>query len=224
MHCIYIITNTINGKVYIGQSKNPRRRWNEHKRPKTNSLVANAIKEFGVENFKMEILLDNLASDEVDDFETFLIAEYDSINLGYNICKEGGSTRGCIGRKFTEEHKRKIAEAHKGFKHSDETKQRISKLKKGRKGTPHTEEHKRKISEMMKGDNHPVFGKKGEQHPMSKLLDAQRTEIFIKYFTTNITQAELGVQYELRSTQIWDIIHRYLKKFLAILNPFLDIV
>lgn len=221
MHCIYIITNTINGKVYIGQSKNPKRRWNEHKRPKTNSLVATAIKEFGVENFKMEILLDNLASDEVDDFETFLIAEYDSINLGYNICKEGGSTRGCTGRKFTEEHKRKIAEAHKGFKHSEETKQRISKLKKGRTGTPHTEEHKHYISEVMRGSKHVLFGKYGEQHPTSKVSDAQRLEIFIKYFTTDITQTELGKQYGLRATQTGVIIRRYLKKFLAILNPYL---
>lgn len=221
MHYIYVITNTINGKVYIGQTKDPRRRWNEHKRPKTNTKLSRAIQEFGVSNFKMEILLEGLLSTEVDDFETFLIAEYNSIDCGYNICSEGSSTRGVVGRKFTEEHKQKIAEAHKGFKHSEETKQRISKVKTGRKGTPHTEEHKKKLSENMKGDKHVLFGMYGEKHPTSKITDAQRLEVFVRYFTTDITQTELGEMYGLKATQTGVIIRRYLERFLTILNPYL---
>jgi len=48
----------------------------------------------------------------------------------------------------TEEHKRKIGEAHKGKKHSKEWKENISK---GHKGLHHSEEHKRKIGEALKG-------------------------------------------------------------------------
>ena len=54
------------------------------------------------------------------------------------------------GIKKSEEHKRKISEAHKGKKngpHSEETKRKMSEAKKGKKRAPFTEEHKRKMSE-----------------------------------------------------------------------------
>jgi len=61
------------------------------------------------------------------------------------------------GKTFTEEHKRKLAEAKKGRKRgpfSEETKRKMSEAKKGRispmKGKTFTEEHKRKIAEAAK--------------------------------------------------------------------------
>ena len=58
------------------------------------------------------------------------------------------------GMKKSEEHRRKIGEAHKGKKRSEETKLKISETLKGRppinKGKKHSEETKRKISEAKK--------------------------------------------------------------------------
>ena len=58
---------------------------------------------------------------------------------------------GNIGRKCTEETKRKISEANKGNKHTEETKKKMSVDRKGKlawnKGVLLSEEHKRKISE-----------------------------------------------------------------------------
>ena len=55
---IYKITNKLNGKSYIGQSKHPEQRWDEHcyKHTKYKSLISQAIQRYGRENFDFEIL------------------------------------------------------------------------------------------------------------------------------------------------------------------------
>lgn len=49
MKAIYKIENLINHKIYIGQSNNPSRRWEEHIRGKDthHSLIHKAIKKYG---------------------------------------------------------------------------------------------------------------------------------------------------------------------------------
>jgi group I intron endonuclease len=63
--CIYKITNNINKKVYIGQTNNLKKRWNEHKRlgnsnnsskKSINSKLYSAMKKYGVENFTIEVI------------------------------------------------------------------------------------------------------------------------------------------------------------------------
>jgi len=56
-----------------------------------------------------------------------------------------------LGRKHTEESRRRMSEAHKGQKLSEEHKRRISEGRKGKKGKPHTEESKQRISDSLKG-------------------------------------------------------------------------
>lgn len=57
---IYIIKNKINDKVYIGQAKNAKERFQGHCKPSAahlnNSLISKAIKKYGKENFWYEIL------------------------------------------------------------------------------------------------------------------------------------------------------------------------
>lgn len=88
---IYKITNLINGKIYIGQTVHPNRRWIEHKQHAMNGIDAYpihlAIKKYGSDNFSFEII------EEVENFneeEQRLIKEYNSmIPNGYNITKGG---------------------------------------------------------------------------------------------------------------------------------------
>lgn len=54
--CIYSVTNTLNNKVYVGQSIDVERRWKQHKYGKGNLILRNAIKKHGIDNFKFEIL------------------------------------------------------------------------------------------------------------------------------------------------------------------------
>ena len=53
---IYLITNRINGKKYVGQSKNIKQRWKEHILKERNTMIHNAIKKYGEENFDFKIL------------------------------------------------------------------------------------------------------------------------------------------------------------------------
>lgn len=53
---IYKITNNINNKIYIGQSVHIKRRWAEHCKPSSDSLISKAIKKYGKDNFTFEII------------------------------------------------------------------------------------------------------------------------------------------------------------------------
>ena len=69
---------------------------------------------------------------------------------------------------MSEEHKNKIGEAHKGKKHSEETRKKIAeakkniseetKLKMSEAAKNMSEEHRKKLSETKKGENNPAYG------------------------------------------------------------------
>lgn len=58
--CIYKVANTLNGKVYIGQTTNFRKRVsdykNAHKKKGNTQAITKDIKKYGTENFTIEIL------------------------------------------------------------------------------------------------------------------------------------------------------------------------
>ena len=142
---IYKITNKLNGKVYIGQSINIEKRWNQHINAKDNFVIHNAIKKYGEENFKFEVLLE-CPAEMLDVWERDMIALYDCISPnGYNLTEGGGRC------KCSEETKKKMSEAHKGMHHSEETRLKMSNIRKGVKLKPHSEETKIKMSKAHKG-------------------------------------------------------------------------
>lgn len=79
---IYKITNKINGKIYIGQSKNPKQRFNQHIKEKRNSSIHNAIKKYGKNNFIFEIIEGPI--ENYNEREIYWIKYYNSYKLGYN--------------------------------------------------------------------------------------------------------------------------------------------
>ena len=90
---IYKITNKVNNKVYIGQSVDIFQRWKEHKsyafcekRECYNNHLYCAIRKYGLENFKFQII-EECNKDELDVKEQYWIKYYDSINpnKGYNL-------------------------------------------------------------------------------------------------------------------------------------------
>lgn len=94
---IYKITNLINNKIYIGQSVNIERRIGAHfnyafsKGAKEyNTPIHNAIRLYGKENFKWEILKE-CTEEELDDLEIYYIDLYNSTdrNIGYNLTTGG---------------------------------------------------------------------------------------------------------------------------------------
>lgn len=96
---IYKITNKINNKIYIGQSKNIEQRWKEHVRhskdkySRNKPYIHSAINKYGKDNFKFEVL-EECKFEELDEREKYYIAEYKSNvkGIGYNSTP-GGDAR-----------------------------------------------------------------------------------------------------------------------------------
>lgn len=97
---IYCFTNLVNNKKYIGQSINIEKRVKEHfwkssldKDISYNSLLHKAIRKYGKDSFKVEILL-ICSIEEIDQKEKDFIALYKTIApFGYNILNGGQSCR-----------------------------------------------------------------------------------------------------------------------------------
>jgi len=167
---IYIITNIKNEKIYVGQTHDLRKRWNEHKRKLNNNVHVNihlqrAWNKYGAKNFKF-LILEYCDIEQLNEREQHYINIYMSKNICYNIASSVLKTT--LGLKMSEEArqkisdaskkrprkphsaetKRKISEAHKGMKASEGMRQKISAINKGK---VFSEDHKRKISEALKG-------------------------------------------------------------------------
>lgn len=118
---IYKITNKINDKCYIGQSKNIIKRWKtEYKWNKVNKHLQSAFNKYGLENFDFEII-EECAAELLDIREKYWINIYNSFdrNFGYNKTLGGSGT---LGRTFimSEETKNKIRMSHIGYKFTPE--------------------------------------------------------------------------------------------------------
>jgi hypothetical protein len=143
-----MITNTVNGKRYIGQSINCEGRWEDHKTCNRVYALYNAIRKYGVDSFTHEILI-ACPIESLDFFEIAFIAGYGTFKgEGYNLTEGGSGTR---GYKASDETKKKLSEAGKGRKDSDETRKKKSESALGKRKT---EEHKKALSEANLGKKH----------------------------------------------------------------------
>lgn len=140
---IYLITNIVSGKIYIGQTiSSLTKRFRDHyhyairKRKQNDSVFCKAIRKYGRENFKIECICMSLDKDALNEAEIILIKDYkcQDRNIGYNI--QHGGQLSSTGRKASEETRRKLSESHKGYKHTEEQKRKISLASKGRVHSP----------------------------------------------------------------------------------------
>ena len=170
---IYKITNLVNGKCYIGQTKNYKERIKSHLKERGSILLARAVKKYGVNNFKCEKLL-ICEINEVDRYERDCIKQYNSIENGYNIHPGGGWSN--------EDHARKIANSMKGHIVSEETRRKISKNHHNVSGINNPNygggyklnlnaEQRKKRSEDNKGKNNPNYGKEHSKEIRKKISD-----------------------------------------------------
>lgn len=114
-YCLYKHTNLINGKVYIGITKQkPNRRWHNGLGYKHNKYFYRAIQKYGWGNFKHDILYENLSFEQANQKEMQLIVEYDSTNCdnGYNIHCGGDSRKGQNMPKGYDSPKHKVVEQY----------------------------------------------------------------------------------------------------------------
>ena len=98
MGYIYKITNTINNKIYIGQTvQSLNMRWNKHTydaKVNCDNLhrpLYNAFRKYGMDNFKIE-LIEEVPNEKLNEREKHWINYYDSYNNGYNATLGGDTT------------------------------------------------------------------------------------------------------------------------------------
>jgi len=135
---IYTATNLINNKKYVGfTTKSFHIRINGHfNKVKIGSKYHfhNALRKYGRENFRFDIIYQSKYHDHcLNIMEPHFISEYNTTirSIGYNMTPGG--------------------DGNLGFNHSEETKLKISKSKKGKSNGPHSKETKLKIGMGNKG-------------------------------------------------------------------------
>jgi group I intron endonuclease len=171
---IYCYTNTITGKKYIGQTIHPEQRKRSHLHEAmvrdSDYYFHRSIRKHGWENFEYEVL-EEVDREILNERENHYINQFNTLwPYGYNQCLANSLDEKSIQRmsetkkkKFammTEEERReytrKMWEANKGSKRSEETKKKMSEsVKKYLKENPRTkiiwtQEMKDKQSRLLK--------------------------------------------------------------------------
>lgn len=174
-YTIYEITNTINGKIYIGKHQTTNLNDDYYGSGK---LIKSAIKKYGKENFKKELLFifdteDKMNAKEKEIVTEDFVSRKDTYNTG--VGGEGGphfkgKTHDALTKEIirenslgngnrkgkapwnkektqTQEHNQKIRESRQNTKHSPDT---IEKIKESRKNQVFSDETRRKMSESAK--------------------------------------------------------------------------
>ncbi len=144
---IYIIKNKINGKSYVGQSRNIPHRWADHRWSANNkeTLLTKDFRKYGIDNFEF-IVLEKCPLEMLDSREIYYI---EKIMPEYNVVG-GGKER-------------------KGFRHSEETKKILSRKSKEQWDQMSAEERKQRIINNLKG---PTIGKPRSEETKQKLREA----------------------------------------------------
>ena len=125
-YCVYMHIAP-NGKKYVGMTaQSVEKRWGNGKAYSTQTKMSEAIKEFGWENVKHEVIFSGLTQTEANKQERELIYQYKTLddNFGYNVAVGGtynkelaytGTKESYIMVKATEEYRnelRKMAHKH----------------------------------------------------------------------------------------------------------------
>lgn len=98
MGYIYKITNTLNNKIYIGQTiKTVQKRFTQHKNNSNKEyfsqiVLYKAFNKYGIENFVCEEI-EEVTNDKLDERERYWINYYDSYFNGYNSTLGGRATQ-----------------------------------------------------------------------------------------------------------------------------------
>lgn len=157
---IYLVTNLINGKLYVGQTtRTLKKRWKEHcSKTSKCPCLHNAIEKYGKENFKVEQIDIAIDRKELDKKEQYYINFYNTLAPnGYNL-----ETGGNLGAQHSEETLEKMKAWHREHPISDiEKDKRVKRLSEYWKGNTRSKES---IEKSAKSKWKPVsqYTKQGE--------------------------------------------------------------
>lgn len=145
---VYMTTNLINGKQYIGQHAYSV--FNENYKG-SGTYLTNAVKKYGIENFKTELIEWCETQERLDERERYWIAFYNAVESDdfYNLATGGTNGNPRRGTKFSLEARKKMSSI-------------VSGTGNPMYGKTHTETSRKKISENhanFKGENSPSYNR-----------------------------------------------------------------
>jgi len=155
-YCVYVHTNTINGKKYIGiTGQDPQRRWGTNGNRYKNPYFNNAIKKYGWDKFKHEILESNLSLKRACELEKYYIKLFNTKSPnGYNLT-DGGE--GTVGWVPTEDFRRKQSKIHKEQWNDPEFRMKMMDIRQSSNSVYKSKEFREKISQLVSGENNPNY-------------------------------------------------------------------
>ena len=205
---VYKYTNTVNGKVYIGQTKKSLKKRAERygKNYFGCRYFYNAILKYGWSNFIPEILADNLSKEEADALEIYYINKYDSTNrdIGYNILSGGSNSsipdesRKIISEKARERYKDKTKNPMYGKQHAQDSLDKMSSKKIGNLN-PMYGKH---LSEEAKRKQRETYEKNGSTHShiwteeQRKRKSVQQKELCKTYINKTVKCVEDNILFD----------------------------
>jgi group I intron endonuclease len=167
---VYKITNSVNGKVYIGKTaKTFDQRWRSHvKAAKEGSPIYfhKAIRKYGTLAFFGNVICRASTPEELNLLERFYIGVLNANRCGYNLTSGGEGTPGHKVSKKTREHLRKIA-----LNMPEEQRRKLADASRGntnRRGQQHTAAAKRKLA-AYRGPLSSMFGRKHTEETKKKM-------------------------------------------------------
>ena len=174
---IYITTNLINNKRYIGK-----REWKDELNINSDNylgsgkILKQSFQKYGKENFSKKVVWVCYTEEELCEKEKEYINKYDATNSNefYNIHEggKGGNTRKGYTKEEMELFKIKMKSARKNYRHSEETKIKIKNTWKNKENHMKLPKYRKMFSEKFKGENNPMYGRKMTERTKQKLYES----------------------------------------------------
>jgi len=236
-HCVYVIQNNKNLKIYVGQSINGKFRWSRHKTSAKNvklgkrklgdnsiQVIHCTIAKYGIESFEFQIIEEFETQEETDEAEKFWISFFNSRNsqFGYNLAPGGKKGVGCgpahplygkpaSNRLYTNEEEKAICARYTNEQLT------ITKLAKIYNCTESC------IFNILQRNNTPILGNavfsKGKHHsPDTEFKEGQvsprrlslpEEEIIRQYIEEKLSTTEISKKYDTHRTTIIRLLERH---------------
>jgi group I intron endonuclease len=206
---IYITTNMINGRKYLGKDTK-----NDPNYLGSGVILKRAIKKYGKQNFKKEIIESCTNQDELGVREAYWLNYYDAGNnkMFYNWHNHStGSPRGKkhpnYKKPLSEYARKKLSEFNSGKFLSEETRRKMSESQIGKKnhmfGKTHSDDARLKLRNANLGEKNPMFGKLHPDGVRSKMGRSNESNSQFKGFLLCVDGRYKG---EIKTIKEWSVL------------------